>query len=427
MLKKRTGSKMSGAGQSRPAHWANDQGTAFKNPWPSATLPAWNELLRKPLPLANYDKGFHAKAKTNERKLVVPDWGKASLESQSLERTETVIGTWLGHAGALVEIPPLGNSSAGSAASSRSSWLLFDPIFSQRAGPTQYTGPSRLIQPPCKVDDLPGCNAVFISHNHYDHLDLDTIKSLLARFPMAVYFVPLRNKEWLISTGVPANLVVELDWWQDRSFKHPNFSAQSSQRGDSGSTLRVTCLPAQHNSGRSFTDQGSTLWCGWIVERFETTKGVTEMSRDNRKGTIYHAGDTGYRRDAASDLVCPVFNEIGDRFGPIDLSFIPIWRGGTLGIVSYFGLRLSHQDMPSAFHGTPKDAVDIHNDVQSRNTIAMHWGTFVGTTSESYEALTDFKEACDNAGIKSIEDFSAGKSGRAGTLDYGASLAVEVD
>lgn len=424
MLKKRTSSKMSDSSQSRPSHWANDQGTAFKNPWPSATIPPLTELLRNPLPLATYDKAFQARAKANDRKIVVPNWGKISLDEQNLARSKTVIGTWLGHAGALVEIPPL-DSETAAGLSTKSSWLLFDPIFSQRAGPTQYTGPSRLVEPPCKIDDLPGCDAVFISHNHYDHLDLDTIKALMAKFPDITYFVPLRNKEWLVSTGVPKDQVFELDWWQDQVLDYPHFKGQS-QRLQGGTSLRVTCVPAQHNSGRGITDQGSTLWCGWIIERFQTSKGATDLTRENRKGAIYHAGDTGYRRDAASSVVCPIFKQIGDTYGPLDLSFVPIWRGGTLGFVSYLGLRLSLQDMPSAVHGTPKDAADIHEDVQSRNTIAVHWGTFVGSEAESYEAMMDFGKACDKAGIKGLDVDFAGKQGRAGTLDYGASLAVKI-
>lgn len=282
------------------------------------------------------------------------------------------------------------------------------------------------MSPPCKVDDLPGCDAVFISHNHYDHLDYETIRSLLKKFPNARYFVPLRNQEWFVSTGVSKEFIFELDWWQDRLFDHPNFNRQISQGGHK-STIRVTCVPAQHNSGRGVADQGTTLWCGWLIERFQSTPGTSDLTRDARRGVVFHAGDTGYRKDAASKVVCPVFKDIGDRFGPIDLSFIPIWRGGTLGFASYLGLRLSLHEIASATHGTPEDAACIHKDVRSRNTIAVHWGTFVGSETESHEATVDFDKALEKAGIRGFDDGPSKGQARAGTIDYGGSLAVEID
>ncbi len=79
----------------------------------------------------------------------------------------------------------------------------------------------------------------------------------------------------------------------------------------------------------------------------------------------------GYRRTANSSAVCPIFKEIGQKFGPFDMSFVPIWRGGSLGFISHLGLRLSHNDIPSALHAALADAIDIHKDVLSRNTVAI--------------------------------------------------------
>lgn len=413
---------------SRPDHWVNNAGTEFRNPWRSSAAPSVSELIQsRKLPLATYDKEFIARAKANDRKVVKPDWGESSLKHQSLRKQNVLIGTWLGHGGALVEVSPL-QSQLDVSPPGRSSWLLFDPILSKVAGPTQYTGVTRLEDAPCKIEDLPGCDAVFITHNHYDHLDLNTIKAIMKKFPEAKYFVPLRNKQWFIDTGVSSKNINELDWWQDRICNLPDLSIWSSKQNSDPHRLRITCVPAQHNSGRSVTDQRSTLWCGWVVERFEVSSTSPEMTRECRKGAIYHAGDTGYRGDATSDIVCPAFKEIGDKFGPLDLSFIPIWRGGTLGFVSYLGMRLSLQDLPSTAHGTPQDAADIHRDVRSRNTVAIHWGTFVGSDAEAYEAMLDFKKACDHGGIQDLNDVSTAKDeGRAGTLDFGGSIAVQIE
>lgn len=405
----------------RPAHHANDSATAFKNPWPSADAPTWTELAQQPFPIGWAMPALHTHAKAREVRVVQPDWGQVQLEvlaaERGVERNQCVVGTWLGHAGTLVAMPLEGQSE-------ERLWMLFDPIFSARAGPTQWTGPRRLRDSPCQVADLPGCDVVFISHNHYDHLDLTSILTLLKRFPTARYFVPLGNKSWFIETGVPEEFVFELDWWDERTFRPEDFGYQPPQREVAETQVRFTCVPAQHTSGRAGMDWGSTLWCGWVVEQFVTSK--VEGQSASRKGAIYHAGDTGYRRSARSDIVCPAFKEIGKRLGSFDLSFIPIWRGGTLGFVSSLGLRLSHRDMPSTLHGSPADAVAIHRDVKSRNTVGIHFGTFVGAENESYEAVIEFAEACEEHGVRSLDDDVEGESGRAGTLDIGASLVVEI-
>jgi L-ascorbate metabolism protein UlaG (beta-lactamase superfamily) len=157
------------------------------------------------------------------------------------------------------------------------------------------------------------------------------------------------------------------------------------------------------------------------------SKDEAETSKAKRVGTIYHAGDTGYRRTAKSVAVCPIFKDIGQKFGPFDLSFIPIWRGGTLGFISYFGLRLSHNDIPSALHASPSDAIDIHKDVSSRNTVAIHFGTFVGSENESLEAIMEFAEGREDRGVLELDEPAADERvDRAGIIDIGGSLAVEI-
>lgn len=139
----------------RPSHHRNDQGTVFKNPWPSADPPSWTELLLQgKFPLGWYEDLAKKHPGTRDIKVVAPDWGAATLKTTGFSRQECIVGTTLGHAGALVELPLEGTAKVGEA--KKSLWLLYDPIFSQRAGPTQYTGPQRMRPSPCQVSDLPG-------------------------------------------------------------------------------------------------------------------------------------------------------------------------------------------------------------------------------------------------------------------------------
>jgi N-acyl-phosphatidylethanolamine-hydrolysing phospholipase D len=125
--------------------------------------------------------------------------------------------------------------------------------------------------------------------------------------------------------------------------------------------------------------------------------------------------------------VCPIFKDIGQKLGPFDMSFVPIWRGGTLGFISHLGLRLSHNDIPSALHASPVDAIDIHNDVSSKNTVAVHFGTFVGSENESLEAVMEFEEGRQNRGVLNLDEQPVAGRGRAGIVDIGGSVAVEID
>jgi len=169
--------------------------------------------------------------------------------------------------------------------------------------------------------------------------------------------------------------------------------------------IRVTCVPAQHSSGRSVTDQNGTLWCGWVVEQFFGS-GETEQ-----RHCVYHAGDTGYRSVVDAEEVCPIFKEIGDKFRPIDLAMIPIWRGGSLSFVSAAGLELTTDTLTLAHHATPFDALCIHIDLQARHSIGMHFATFVGSEIEGRRAVEGLYEAKKNL-YTAAE--SAGKQERVG-------------
>lgn len=193
--------------------------------------------------------------------------------------TNQIQATWLGHASFLVQLDNIN--------------ILFDPVFSSYIGPLQFLslGQKRFRKCPCTVDELPQkIHLVLISHDHYDHLDLQTVKDLDARYGSGIqWMVPLGMLDWFRKTLKSSDNVTELNWWVE-------FELQLEK-----TKFKIACVPAQHWCKRGYNDDNKRLWAGWIV------KG------ENR--SVYHAGDTGY---------CDIFKSIGKRYGPIDLSLIPI-------------------------------------------------------------------------------------------------------
>jgi N-acyl-phosphatidylethanolamine-hydrolysing phospholipase D len=197
--------------------------------------------------------------------------------------------------------------------------ILTDPIFSDRASPLSFIGPRRRVPPGMLLEELPPVHAVIISHNHYDHLDAPTVTRLGGDVR---FYVPLGLAEWFQRRGL--NRVEELDWWQSASLEG----------------IRLHAVPAQHFSMRSLFDRNRTLWCGWVLE--------------TPAGKIYFSGDTGYS---------PHFQEIGQRLGPMRLSLIHVG-----GYLPRWFMR--------SMHANPEEAVRIHRDVRSQQSIGMHWGVF---------------------------------------------------
>lgn len=171
-----------------PAHHAPNGG--FRNPWPSAQVPGWTEIISGGNPLSWASSNLHTHEKAKRIKVVKPDWG-LSLDNPpppsllAPGHGPRLLATWLGHAAAFVQVPLARSINvakhSGVVISQPQVSILFDPIFSQRAGPTSYTGPSRINQVPCAVDDLPACEIVCISHNQ-SVLSLESFGNSLPRY-----------------------------------------------------------------------------------------------------------------------------------------------------------------------------------------------------------------------------------------------------
>ena len=223
--------------------------------------------------------------------------------------TEPLAVTWLGHATALLEIDGYR--------------LLTDPVWSERCSPSRTVGPRRLHPAPLPLESLPALDAVVISHDHYDHLDMQTVRTL-ARTQRAPFVTPLGVGAHLREWGIPSARIIELDWNSDTAI------------GD----LRLVCTPARHFSGR-FLSRNNTLWSSWAV-----------IGSSHR---AYFGGDTGYTRS---------FTDIGAEHGPFDITLLPIGA-----------YNKSWPDI----HMNPEEAVQAHRDLNGERhgvMVPIHWATF---------------------------------------------------
>lgn len=240
--------------------------------------------------------------------------------------------TWIGHATLLLQLNGIN--------------ILTDPHFSERASPFSFVGPKRQVALPMFIADLPHIDIVVISHNHYDHLDRNTVKQLNAQPGSAPhFFVPLGLKAWFNGEGI--DNVSELDWWD-----------QQTERG-----LVIHSVPVQHWSARVLADRDKTLWSGWVIE-----------APDFR---FFFTGDTGYSAD---------FRDVSRRFGSFDLAAIPI---------SAYEPRWFMQ----AQHVNPEEAVRIHQDLQASYSVGIHWGTFAMTDEPLDEPPKKLQQALAAARI----------------------------
>jgi N-acyl-phosphatidylethanolamine-hydrolysing phospholipase D len=278
-----------------PRHHVED---GFRNVDPNFRRPSgwtrWNFVVRRLLAASIAPRTFEAPRIANDG---------AALRAGNVNPSVT----WVGHATVLLQLDGLN--------------ILTDPNWSERASPLGWAGPRRLNPPGVAFEDLPRIDAVVISHDHYDHLDLNTVKRL-AETHDPLFLVPLGMKAWFADNGM--SRVEELDWWQDHEY-----------RG-----VRFICLPAQHFSQRTLWDGNKRLWASWAVQ--------------GRERSFYFSGDTGY---------FPGIAEAGKRLGPFDLAAIAI------------GAYVPPEIM-KAVHLTPEEAVQAFLDLNAHVLLGIHWGTF---------------------------------------------------
>jgi N-acyl-phosphatidylethanolamine-hydrolysing phospholipase D len=214
--------------------------------------------------------------------------------------------TWIGHATFLFRLD--GAS------------FLTDPVFSERASPLSFAGPRRLVPPGVPLDRLPPPDFALLSHDHYDHTDLPSVRALAAR---GIPFVVPRGLGALVREA-GAVVAAELSWWQSAEL-----------RG-----VQVTCVPARHFSGRGLTDRNRRLWGGFVVA--------------GRERRVYHSGDTALFEG---------FAEIGRRLGPLDLAALPVGA-------------YEPAAMMAPIHLNPEEAVEATLALGARRVVGMHFGTF---------------------------------------------------
>lgn len=364
--------------------------TKFPEPDPASKRPRFSDVDDKTSPGAKAARLLQVEN---------PDF---SFPSSATTRAKV---TWIGHAGVLVQLPPMEEGE-------RPLRFLFDPIFSERCFPSEYIGPVRSYPSPCDIQDLPEIDAVFASHNHYDHLECNTLAEIWAKNKDSVrFFVPLGNKSLLLSLGVPEDRVVEMDWWD---------SASLSPLGGTEKIVKIWCTPAQHNSARSAADGNPTLWSSWYLEHTRSPRSPPFR--------VFFAGDTGYQFHSSNTWPpsppnrheekeqtyppCPAFKEIRDRIGAPDLLILPISVGASFAYLkSFFPFPDWANPMPrhsagvvGANHMPPWDAVKVMHDMAGDQNkavaVGMHWGTFVTDPVEVLKTLGQLEWACQSQGVK---------------------------
>lgn len=323
--------------QSDLASKAHHTPTGFKNNYAQQVNKSFGDFLRWQWESWRMDK--------------VPSSPAASVAADlALLKAPTTLPTvtWIGHGTALVQASGLN--------------VLVDPIFSERASPIQIFGPKRAQPPGVAMADLPNIDVVLISHNHYDHLDRNSVAQLDEKAKAAgkttLFLVPLGLKAWFNGIGIDS--VIELDWWQNHSINGVEFHL----------------TPVQHWSARSVNDRSVTLWGGWTV-----------------LGTDFHwyyAGDTGYSRDFADTASMFAARQTEALGGGFDLALIPIGA-------------YEPRWFMSQQHVNPMESVRIHQDVKAKRSIGVHWGTFQLTDEPLYQPPRDLAMARQALGVKEAD------------------------
>ncbi|MCK5730689.1 MAG: MBL fold metallo-hydrolase [Draconibacterium sp.] len=228
----------------------------------------------------------------------------STFDKQDLSKTKLI---WIGHSTFLLKM--------------EGKIILIDPMFGETPSPLSMVGTKRYSKElPIEIEKIQFIDAVILSHDHYDHLDYESIKKLKGK--VGKYFTPLGVGNHLIEWGIEKEKINELNWWESIEFENIN----------------LICTPSRHFSGRGLFDRATTLWCSWVIK--------------GEKDNIYFSGDSGYDTH---------FKEIGDKYGPFDISLVECGQ--------------YHQDW-KLFHMMPEETVQASIDLNSKLVMPIHWGAF---------------------------------------------------
>ena len=259
------------------------------------------------------------------------------LKNLEINKNENYIA-WIGHATFLIK---LGNTT-----------IITDPVFSKNTGPLIF-GPKRYVEPAIKLNEIPKIDMFLLTHNHYDHQDMSTIRNF--PYKKAKVVTPLKLGKYFKNY----NDVNELDWYEEIKINND---------------LKITLLPAVHWSKRSLFDTNKTLWGNFLIEY------------KNKK--ILFACDTG---------VGDIYKELGEKYGPIDLTFINI------GAYNFYPM-MPKKDK-SVYHTNPEEALQVAKDLKSKKVIGMHWGTVVLSLEPIMEPPKRLKDGAEKFGFKKEDTF----------------------
>lgn len=255
------------------------------------------------------------------------DWKKINSAEDSF--------TWLGHSTFLLSID--------------NKKLLMDPMLGPNASPVSFVGVKRYKYSEDLsniIEELPQLDGVFISHDHYDHLDYGTILKLKDK--VSHYFVPMGVSAHLIKWGVPKEKIIELNWWEEAKYEG----------------LNIALTPSRHFSGRGIFNRNTTLWGGFVIKG-ENTK-------------LYTSGDGGYG---------PHFKEIGEKYGPFDITLM---EGGQ------YNYRWAD------VHMTPEQSVQGNIDAKGKNMVLMHWASFTLSNHGWREPIERGLAATEKSGVNLV-------------------------
>lgn len=255
--------------------------------------------------------------------------------------------TWVGHSTFLIQTPDLA--------------VVVDPVWSERIGPFGGIGPRRKLPPALELVTLPPIDAVLLSHDHYDHCDLPTLRRLAVLHPRARLLTPLGFADLARRAGFVSNRFAAHDWWQ-------------ASAADARATFTAT--PARHWGNRLSGRRNKRLWGGWHIA--------------TPHGTVFFAGDTAYDTE--------MFPAIRSQLGAPDVALLPIGA-----YAPRWFMREQHCD--------PEEAVQIHRDLGAARSLGGHWGTFQITDEPRNEPPLRLAAAVRAAGMD-LNDFIAPVPGK---------------